>query len=121
MSGDDTLIRRLLAGLSVGDPMSYAVVAIAVAAVAYAMWRLIRAEDPPVTGGDWVRLIAIVAAGAGAIIGILGLVAAVSFAAEAGQHAALFGSAVFFTGFLVALVSLSVDVRSELRERRNSD
>ena len=121
MSDDGKLIRRLLEGLSVGDPMSQVVVALAVGAVAYAMWRLVRAEDPPVSRGDWVRLISIVAAGAGAIIGILGLVAAVSFSVEAGQHLALFGSAVFFTGFLVALVSLTIDLRSELRGRERGD
>ncbi len=85
---DGRLIRRLLEGLSEGDPFSYVVIAIAVGVVAFMMWRLLREEDPPQTRADWVRLIGIVAAGAGAIAGLLGLVADVSFAPGVGQQAA---------------------------------
>jgi purine-cytosine permease-like protein len=112
---DGRLIRRILEGLSEGDPFSYVVIAIAVGVVAFMMWRLLREEDPPQTSADWVRLIGIVAAGAGAIAGLLGLVADVSFAPGVGQHVALFGSGIFFAGFLVALVSLTVKARTRLR------
>jgi hypothetical protein len=117
MSDDGSFIRRILEGLSEGDPFSYVAMAVAVGAVAYAMWRLVRHEDPPESTADWVRLISIVAAGAGAIVGILGLVAEFSFASGLGQHVALLGSALFFSGFLVALISLTVKARSRLRGR----
>lgn len=121
MLDERQLARGVLEGLKDGNPFSWIVVALAIGAVTYAMWRLLRHEDPPSTRGDWVRLISIVAAGAGAIIGILGLVAEVYFAGQAGQHLALFGSAVFFLGFLIALVSLSVQVRARLRGRASGD
>ena len=109
------LIRRLLEGVGQGDPSSYIVVALAVALVTYAMWRLIREEKPPESRSDWVRLIAIVTAGAGAIMGILGLVGAFAFDSAIGSHVALLGSALFFVGFLVALISLTVEIRARIK------
>lgn len=116
MSDDGGLIRSFLEGVGKGDPFSYVVLAIAVGAVVFAMWRLLREEEPPQRRSDWVRLIAIVAAGAGAVAGLLGLVADVSFAPGTGQHIALLGSGVFFAGFLVALISLSLEARRRLRQ-----
>jgi len=109
------LLQRLLEGLGEGDPFSYVVVALALVTVAYMMWRLLREELPPASRIQWVRLISIVAAGAGAIVGILGLVAEFSFAPDIGRHAALFGSAIFFAGFLVALISLTVELNARMR------
>jgi len=116
MSDEGRLIRRLLEGLGEGDPFSYVVVALLVGLVTYAMWRLVREEEPPQSKTDWTRLIAIVSAGAGAIIGILGLVAAFAFDSRIGPHLALLGSALFFLGFLVALILLTVEFRSRWRE-----
>ena len=79
--------------------------------------RLLRDELPPKSRIEWVRLISIVVAGAGAIIGILGLVAEFSFAPGTGQHAALLGSASFFGGFLVALISLTIELNQKTRNQ----
>ena len=79
--------------------------------------RLLRDELPPKSRIEWVRLISIVVAGAGAIIGILGLVAEFSFAPGTGQHAALLGSAFFFGGFLLALISLTVELNRKTRRQ----
>lgn len=108
-------LQGLLAGLGEGDPFSYVAVVLALGAVAYGMWRLLKEELPPRSRIQWVRLIAIVVAGAGAIIGILGLVAEFSFAPGLGQHAALLGSGLFFAGFLVALISLTVELNVRMR------
>lgn len=115
MSDEGELLRRLLEGIGHGDPFSYVVVALVVALVTYAMWRLVREEDPPESTADWVRLIAIVSAGAGAITAILGLVAALASESGFGPHLALAGSALLFLGFLVALISLTVKLRDTLR------
>lgn len=115
MPDEGGLIRRLLEGIGDGDPFSYVAVALVVGLVTYAMWRLIKEELPPQGLSDWVRLIAIITAGAGAITGILGIVAAVAIEARFGPYLALAGSALFFAGFLVALISLTVEVRTGQR------
>ena len=115
MPEEGRFLYRLLAGLGEGDPFSYVAVAIAIGVVVYATWRLLREEEPPQNKHEWVRLIAIVAAGAGAILGILGLVAEFSFAPGMGQHVALLGSGFFFVGFLVALISLTVELNARMR------
>jgi hypothetical protein len=115
MPEEERLLERLLGGLGEGDPFSYVVVALALGMVAYATWRLLRDELPPRSRVEWVRLISIVVAGAGAILGILGLVATFSFAPRTGQHLALLGSGFFFVGFLVALISLTVEVNAKMR------
>jgi hypothetical protein len=115
MPDEGGFLERLLGGLGEGDPFSYVVVVLALAAVGYGMWRLLRDELPPKNRIQWVRLMAIVVAGGGAIIGILGLVAEFSFAPGTGQHAALLGSGLFFCGFLVALISLTVELNTRMR------
>ena len=115
MPEEGRFLSRLLGGLGEGDPFSYIAVALALGLVAYAMWRLLREELPPRDPIQWVRLISIVVAGAGAILGILGLVAAFSFAPDTGQHVALLGSGFFFVGFLVALISLTVELNAKMR------
>lgn len=115
MPEEGRLLERLLGGLGEGDPFSYVAVALALGGVAYMMWRLLRDELPPKSRIQWVRLMAIVAAGAGAILGIVGLAATFSFAPRAGQHMALLGSAFFFVGFLVALISLTVELNTKMR------
>lgn len=108
-------LQGLLEGIGTGDPFSYVVVVLIVGVVTYIMWRLVREEDPPQTRSDWVRLIAIVAAGAGAITGILGIVTAFAFDSGVGPHLALAGSALFFAGFLVALISLTLKLGALMR------
>jgi len=115
MPEDGGFLQRLLDGLGEGDPFSYVAVVLALGAVVYGMWRLLRDELPPRSRIQWVRLISIVVAGAGAIIGILGLMAEFSFAPGLGQHAALLGSGFFFGGFLVALISLTVEFNARMR------
>jgi biotin transporter BioY len=107
---------RLLEGLGEGNPLSFLAVALVLGLIAYAMWRLLREELPPRGRVQWVRLISIVTAGGGAIVGLLGLVAEFSFAPSAGRHAALAGSILFFGGFLVALISLAVELSAQMRE-----
>ena len=116
MPDEGGLLRSLLEGIGEGDPFSYVAVVLAVGLVTYAMWRIVRGEFPPSSRSDWVRLIGIVGAGAGAIMGILGIVAAFAFDSRLGPHLALVGSAMFFLGFLVALISLTVDVRAHFRD-----
>ncbi len=113
MPEEGRFLYRLLDGLGQGDPFSYVVVALLLGLIGYAMWRLLRDELPPKNRVEWVRLISIVVAGAGAIIGVLGLVAEFSFAPGSGQHAALLGSIFFFGGFLVALISLTIELRTK--------
>lgn len=115
MPDEGRLLSRLLEGLGEGDPFSYVAVALVLGLVAYATWRLLREELPPRNRIQWVRLISIVAAGAGAILGILGLVATFSFAPDTGQHVALLGSGFFFVGFLIALISLTVELNAKMR------
>lgn len=115
MPEEGRFLYRLLQGLGEGDPLSYVAVAFLLGLVGYAMWRLLREELPPKTRVQWVRLISIVVAGAGAIIGILGLVAEFSFAPGTGEHAALLGSVFFFAGFLIALISLTVELKTGTR------
>ena len=115
MPEEGRLLYRLLEGLGEGDPFSYLAVVLLLCLVGYAMWRLLREELPPKNRIQWVRLISVVIAGAGAIIGILGLVAEFSFAPGTGQHAALLGSGFFFGGFLVALISLTVELNTKMR------
>lgn len=115
MPEEGRFLESLLEGLGDGDPFSYVAVVLALGAVAYAMWRLLRDELPPKSRVEWVRLISIVVAGAGAILGILGLVATFSFAPRMGQHVALLGSGFFFGGFLVALISLTVELNTRMR------
>ena len=115
MPEDGRFLYRLMAGLGEGDPFSYVAVAIAIGVVVYAVWRLLREEKPPQSNNEWARLISIVVAGAGAIVGILGLVAEFSFAPGMGQHVALLGSCFFFIGFLVALISLTVELNARTR------
>lgn len=117
MPDEGRLLQRLLEGLGAGDPFSYVAVAIALGVIAYVMWRLIRDELPPRSRIQWVRLIAIVTAGAGAILGVLGLVSTFSFAPQLGPHVALLGSALFFGGFLVALISLTIELNARMRGR----
>ena len=117
MPEEGRLLYRFLTGLGEGDPFSFIAVALLLALVGYATWRLLRDELPPKSRIEWVRLIAIVVAGAGAIIGILGLVAEFSFAPGTGQHAALLGSAFFFGGFLVALISLTIELNKKTRSQ----
>ena len=115
MPEEGKFLYRLLTGLGEGDPFAYIAVVCLLGLVGYAMWRLLREELPPKSRVQWVRLISIVVAGAGAVIGILGLVAEFSFAPGLGQHAALLGSSFFFGGFLVALISLTVELNSKVR------
>lgn len=115
MPEEGRFLYRLLEGLGEGNPVSFAAVALLLGLVGYAIWRLLREELPPKSRVEWVRLISLVVAGAGAIIGILGLVAEFSFAPGSGQHAALLGSAFFFGGFLVALISLTVELNRKMR------
>lgn len=110
MPEEGRFMYRLLEGLGEGNPISFAAMALVLALVGYAMWRLLREELPPRSRVQWVRLISIVVAGAGAILGIIGLVAEFSFAPAVGRHAALAGSILFFGGFLVALISLAVEL-----------
>ncbi len=117
MPEEGRFLQRLLEGLGDGDPFSYIAVAIALGAITYVMWRLIRDELPPRSRVQWVRLISIIVAGAGAILGVLGLVSTFSFAPELGQHAALVGSLLFFGGFLAALISLTVELNARTRGR----
>ena len=116
MPEEGRLLYRLLEGLGEGDPFSYVAMALVLGLIAYAMWRLLREELPPRSRVQWVRLISIVTAGAGAILGVLGLVAEFSFASSAGRHGALAGSILFFGGFLVALISLAVELSRQMRE-----
>lgn len=116
MPEEGRFLYRLLEGLGEGNPLSYVAVAILLGLVAYAMWRLLREELPPRSRVQWVRLISIVTAGAGALTGVLGLVAEFSFAPIAGRHVALVGSILFFGGFLVALISLAVELSAQMRE-----
>ena len=120
MPDEGGFIRRLLEGIGEGDPFSYVAVVLVVGLVTYAMWRLVREEDPPTTRSDWIRLLAIVAAGAGAITGILGIVAAFAFDSRIGPHLALAGSSLFFIGFLVALISLTVKLGNLMRGANSS-
>jgi hypothetical protein len=115
MPEEGRFLYRFLEGLGQGDPFSYIAVVLLLSLVGSAMWRLLRDERPPKSKVEWVRLISIVAAGAGAIIGILGLVAEFSFAPGIGRHAALLGSGLFFLGFLVALISLTVELNTKVR------
>jgi hypothetical protein len=115
MPEEGRFLYRLLEGLGEGDPFSFLAVAFLLGLVGYAMWRLLREELPPKNRVEWVRLISIVVAGAGAIIGILGLVAEFSFAPGPGKYAALLGSAFFFGGFLVALISLTMELNARMR------
>lgn len=117
MPEEGKLVYRLLEGLGEGDPLSLVFVALMLGLVGYAMWRLVREELPPGSRVQWVRLISIVVAGAGAILGVLGLVAEFSFAPSIGRHAALAGSLLFFGGFLAALISLAVELSTPTRGR----
>lgn len=117
MLQEGRLVEGLLGGFGEGDPFSYVVVALSLGVVAYMVWRLLRDELPPKSRIEWVRLISIVVAGAGAVLGILGLVAEFSFAPGTGQHAALLGSAFFFGGFLVALISLTIELNTKTRRQ----